>query len=235
MNRTALIRRGNRTIEKVKARMMEPLWRRNVEVVADRLSETPQNNDQRSPSEADLPLYYVASCLAQLLETARRELDRDREAAKASLDIASQVLQSEIERHSGQTGSGRAALAGWQKVRVRAFIDENLHRNIGTKDLSIVAGRSRSYFSRSFKEAFGEPPHAYVIKRRLQKACHSMVASSDSLSAIALSSGFADQAHLARHFRRVFGQSPSTWRRERMTTGVTSKATVVDEPTRSAH
>jgi transcriptional regulator GlxA family with amidase domain len=53
-----------------------------------------------------------------------------------------------------------------------------------------------------------------VIKRRLEKACHLMVTTSDSLGEIAFSLGFADQAHLARHFRRAFGQSPSTWRRD---------------------
>ena len=185
-----------------------------MKVIADSLSETFQSNDASSHSEAYLPLEYLVNCLVRLLETARRELDGDREAAKRSLDTASQILRSEIERHSGENGSRRAALAGWQRARVCAFIDENLHRNIGTKDLSVVARRSRAHFSRSFKQAFGEPPHAYVIKRRLEKACHLMVTTSDSLGEIAFSLGFADQAHLARHFRRAFGQSPSTWRRD---------------------
>ena len=44
---------------------------------------------------------YLANSLAQLLEVVRREIERDREAAKASLATASSILQSEIERHSG--------------------------------------------------------------------------------------------------------------------------------------
>jgi AraC-like DNA-binding protein len=69
-------------------------------------------------------------------------------------------------------------LTGWQISRVRAFIDKNLHRTIHTQDLSAVARRSPAHFSRSFKLTFGEPPHAYVVKRRLEKACHLMVTSS---------------------------------------------------------
>jgi len=96
---------------------------------------------------------------------------------------------------------------------VRTFIDRNLHRTIHTQDLSAVARRSPAHFSRSFKLTFGEPPHAYVVKRRLEK--HLMITSSASLSEIALSVGFSDQAHLCRLFRQAFGQSPASWRRER--------------------
>ena len=168
-----------------------------------------------SSSPAGSQFHYLASSLARLLETARRELEGDREAAKASLATASTILQSEIERHSGAHGSKPGALAGWQITRVRAFIERNLHHTIHTRDLSAVAQRSPAHFSRSFKRAFGEPPHAYVVRRRLEKACHLMITSSDSLSDIALSVGFSDQAHLCRLFRQAFGESPSSWRRER--------------------
>ena len=166
-------------------------------------------------SPTDLPLGYLASCLAQLLEVARHELEHDREAAKASLATASTILQYEIERHSGAKRFESGGLTGWQIARVRAFIDKNLHRTIHTQDLSAVARRSPAHFSRSFKLTFGEPPHAYVVKRRLEKACHLMVTSSVPLSEIALSAGFSDQAHLSKLFRQAFDQSPANWRHER--------------------
>src|ERR1700753_2533362 len=166
-------------------------------------------------SSSGLSFGYLASSLAQLLEVVRRELEHDREAAKASLAAASTILQSEIERHSGAKPSATAGLTGWQIARVRAFIDKNLHRTVHTRDLSAVARRSPAHFSRSFKLTFGEPPHAYVVKRRLEKGCSLMGTSSASLSEIALSAGFSDQAHLCRLFRQAFGQSPANWRRER--------------------
>ena len=151
---------------------------------------------ERCPQRVDCGprLQDVANSLAQLLETARRELERDRATAKASLATASSILRREIERWSGANGSGPGGLAGWQIARVRAFIDENLHRTIPIRDLGAVARRSTAHFSRSFKQAFGESPHAYVVRRRLERACHLMMTSSDSLDEIALRVGFSDQS-----------------------------------------
>jgi len=168
-------------------------------------------------SPTDLDFGSLANSLALLLEAARSELEHDQEAAKTSLAAASSLLQSEIERRSGAKGSRTGGLAGWQIARVRSFIDRNLDRTIHASDLSAVARRSTAHFSRSFKQAFGEPPHAYIVRRRLEEACHLMLTSSASLAEIALSVGFSDQAHLSKLFRQALGQSPSNWRRERET------------------
>jgi AraC family transcriptional regulator len=177
-----------------------------------------------SSSGVDQKFRFVANSLAKLLETARRELERDRETAKASLVTASHILRAEIERYSSANGSTRGGLAAWQIARVRAYIDSNLHRTIHIRDLSAVARRSPAHFSRKFKLAVGDSPHAYVVRRRLERACHLMITSAVSLSEIALSVGFSDQAHLCRLFREAFGQSPAHWRRERGTPGeVTSR------------
>jgi len=168
-----------------------------------------------SSSGPDRQFHLVANSLVRLLDTARRELEGDRDAAKASLATASHMLQAEIERCSGGNGCTRGGLAAWQIVRVRAYIDSNLHRTIHIRDLSAVARRSPAHFSRKFKLAVGESPHAYVVRRRLERACHLMMTSAEPLSEIALSVGFSDQAHLCRLFRQAFGQSPAHWRRER--------------------
>jgi AraC-like DNA-binding protein len=169
--------------------------------------------DSSTPNEPQFDC--LANSLVQLLETAKQDLERDRQAAKALLAKASSILQSEIDRRSGANGSGTGGLAGWQIARVRAFIDKNLHSAIHTKDLSAVARRSAAHFARSFKRTFGESPHAYVMRKRLEKAFHLMMTSSESLSQIALSVGFSDQSHLTKRFRQALGQSPSNWRRER--------------------
>jgi AraC family transcriptional regulator len=167
------------------------------------LMEGLQTTEPASSLAADQKFHFVANSLAKLLETARRELERDQEAAKASL------VKAEIERRSGANGTTSGGLAAWQMLRVRAYIDSNLHRTIHIRDLSAVARRSPAHFSRKFKLAVGEPPHTYVVRRRLERACHLMMTSAASLSEIALSVGFSDQAHLCRLFRQAFGQSPA--------------------------
>jgi AraC-like DNA-binding protein len=194
----------------------------------EQASFTPQMEDPQSTagdsSPACLGFGYLANSLAQVLETALREFERDRDVAKAALVTASTLLQAEVARHSSANGPARGGLAAWQMLRVRAFIDSNLHRPIYIRDISAVARRSPAHFSRKFKLAVGEPPHAYVVRRRLERACHLMVTSASSLSEIALSVGFSDQAHLCRLFRAAFGQSPASWRREHKLSGAITPA-----------
>jgi AraC family transcriptional regulator len=177
----------------------------------------------------DQQFHLVANSVAKLVETARRELGRDQEAAKASLVTASHILQAEIERCSAANGSTRGGLAAWQIARVRAYIDRNLHRTIHIRDLSAIARRSKAHFSRKFKLAVGESPHAFVVSRRLERASHLMMTSAASLSEIALSVGFSDQAHLCRLFRQAFGQSPANWRRQRAIPDEVGSRTSLDE------
>jgi AraC family transcriptional regulator len=188
-----------------------------------------QTTAPESSFAVDQQFRLVANSLAKLLETASRELERDREVAKASLVTASHILQAEIERCSGANGSTRGGLAAWQILRVRAYIDRNLHLTIHIRDLSAIARRSPAHFSRKFKLAVGQSPHAYVVRRRLERACHLMMTSTASLSEIALSVGFSDQAHLCRLFRQAFGQSPAYWRRERGISGEIASRTGMDE------
>ena len=79
-----------------------------------------QTTAAESSFAADQQFHLVANRVAKLLETARRELGRDQEAAKASLVTASHILQAEIERCSSVNGSTRGGLAPWQIFRVRA-------------------------------------------------------------------------------------------------------------------
>jgi AraC-like DNA-binding protein len=163
----------------------------------------------------------LANSLVRLLESARRDLDGDQEAAKASIVRASSLLQVEIDRTAAGS-SKRAApgsLAAWQVHRVKAYVDAHLDAPILIRDLAGVAQRSSAYFCRAFKRTFGETPHAFIIARRLHRANELMLTSDESLSEIALCCGFADQAHLSKVFRSRHGQSPAVWRRERRDQG----------------
>ena len=79
--------------------------------------------------------------------------------------------------------------------------------------LGELVALSASYFGRAFKTTFGETPHAYITRRRLEAAKDLMLATRDPLSQIAYQCGFADQSHLCRLFRRSAGMAPQAWRR----------------------
>jgi AraC family transcriptional regulator len=155
--------------------------------------------------------------LAQMLETARVNSDKDFEVTKRLVAEASSLLDLHLGRppDASTLRRPRAGLARWQINRVSAFIEERLTECIRVCDLSAIARSSPSYFSCAFKRTFGASPHAYLMGRRICRAVELMLKSDAPLSEIAHSCGFADQAHFSRQFRRVMGHPPSHWRRER--------------------
>ena len=155
--------------------------------------------------------------LAELLEAARAQLERDRDAAGASISQAASMLRSEMRRHAAASkrDSGPGELAAWQVRRLRAYIDDHLSETIHVKDLSLVAKRSTAHFCRAFKRTFGQTPHAYLTARRLSRAQALMLEGDEPLSIIALVCGFTDQAHLSKLFRQHTGETPAAWRRRR--------------------
>ena len=107
----------------------------------------------------------------------------------------------------------RGGLAPWQVRRVTEYIEEHLSSTIRLQDLAGIARLSHSHFCRAFKESLGHPAHAYVMRRRVNRAQGLMLTTSESLSQIAALCGMADQAHFCKLFRRLVGESPNAWRR----------------------
>jgi AraC family transcriptional regulator len=169
------------------------------------------------PSKTQMELQALVSSVVDLLNSANRQLDVNREAARASISRASSLLWVEINKdfERGPSRQSRHALLGWQIRRVRDYVDAHLSSRILVSDLSAIVQRSEAHFARAFKKTFGVSPHAYVLHRRVEKASHLMLVSDDSQSDIALACGMTDQAHLCKVFRQMTGQTPAAWRRER--------------------
>jgi AraC-like DNA-binding protein len=169
-------------------------------------------NSVSNPSEPD-----ILPSLVKLLESVRKEFDADREVAKALLVRAASLLRVEIDRQASdidpQNKSG--GLASWQVRRLNVFIEARLDQPIRLKELATISKLSTAYFSRAFKLTFRETPHAYIVRRRLERAEALMLTTGLLLSDIAARCGFADQAHLCRLFRQQYAKSPAAWRRER--------------------
>ena len=174
-----------------------------------------QPNTKKNPTAPAEP--DILPSLAKLLESVRKDFDADREVAKALLVRAASLLRVEIERQAIDTDppNKTGGLAAWQIRRLNVFIETRLNQPIYLKELSAILKLSTAYFGRMFRHTFGETPHAYVMRRRLERAETLMLTTEFQLSDIAARCGFADQAHLSRLFRQQYARSPSAWRRER--------------------
>lgn len=99
--------------------------------------------------------------------------------------------------------------------RVLAFIRARLDQTITVDQMATEAGMSPSHFARVFKETLGTTPMQYVLAYRIEQAIKMMEDPSRALGDIALSCGFADQAHFSRSFKSVTGQTPRVFRANR--------------------
>jgi len=100
--------------------------------------------------------------------------------------------------------------------RAMRFFDQRFAERLTMKEAARVACLSPDHFVEVFRSAVGCTPHQYLVRCRLRHA-RQLIASEGhrrSLAEIAWAAGFADQAHLTRHFQRAFGQSPGKWRQQ---------------------
>jgi AraC family transcriptional regulator len=91
-----------------------------------------------------------------------------------------------------------------------AFIDENYERDISLGDIAASVHLSPFHLARTFKKTVAVTPHQYLVQVRVNSA-RSLIhsgAGAGSLAEIAAAVGFADQSHLTRQFKRVFGKTP---------------------------
>jgi AraC family transcriptional regulator len=148
-----------------------------------------------------------------LLDVAACELDH-RQAAHRTILKAASLLREQIDPElvaGFQAGGG--GLRSRHARELCAYIDSHIADRILVADLCALANLSESYFSRAFTRTFGERPHAFVIRRRVELSAQYMLQTETSLSDIALLCGFSDQPHLCKHFRQKMGYTPAAWRR----------------------
>ncbi|WP_084180724.1 helix-turn-helix transcriptional regulator [Jatrophihabitans endophyticus] len=95
----------------------------------------------------------------------------------------------------------------------RCFADE-----LDVAALAAVAHVSPAHFSRSFKQTFGETPHRYLQRRRVERAMFLLRTTDDPVTGICVAVGFASLGTFSRTFRDVVGTSPSDYRAARPAT-----------------
>ncbi|MFT4252206.1 MAG: AraC family transcriptional regulator [Caulobacter sp.] len=153
--------------------------------------------------------------LREVLGALERSLERSAEpeaaAARALVARASAIVVGVAA--PGAVPAAQGGLAPWQARKLRKHVDESLEGDLSTAALGALVALSPSYFGRAFKVTFGQTPHAYVTRRRLEAAQGMMLSTREPLSQIAYLCGFADQSHLCRLFRRAMGVAPQAWRR----------------------
>lgn len=97
-------------------------------------------------------------------------------------------------------------------LRARDAMDRAYDRPLDVRALARVALMSESHFSRSFREAFGEPPHRYLLTRRLERAAALLRTTDRSVADVCLSVGLTSVGSFTSSFTRAYGCSPTAYR-----------------------
>lgn len=118
-------------------------------------------------------------------------------------------------RHARRPAEPRPAGRELSAVsRARDYLAEHAAENVTLAELARLSGLSAFHLCRVFRQSVGMTPHAYQTGLRVRQA-KSLLRAGLPIASAAITSGFYDQAHLTRHFKRVVGVPPGRYVRDR--------------------
>ncbi|HET9204625.1 MAG TPA: AraC family transcriptional regulator [Burkholderiaceae bacterium] len=114
-------------------------------------------------------------------------------------------------------------------LRAKDRMDAASHESWPVRRLARVSGVSEAHFARSFKQAFGVPPHRYLLTRRIERATALLRETDLAITEIAFQTGWESLGTFGRTFRDITGESPSAMR-ERANGSATGRAGLAHVP-----
>jgi AraC-like DNA-binding protein len=97
-------------------------------------------------------------------------------------------------------------------LRAKDLADARYAERLDVDDLAGAAGLSRAHFSREFRAAFGESPHAYLLTRRLERAAALLRTTDRSVADICMAVGLESVGSFTSSFKRCYGETPTQYR-----------------------
>ena len=91
-------------------------------------------------------------------------------------------------------------------------MDGSYARPLDIRALARIAHVSEAHFIRTFRATFGETPHRYLQRRRVERAIYLLRATDRSVTDICLDVGFTSLGTFSRTFRAIVGESPTSYR-----------------------
>lgn len=126
--------------------------------------------------------------------------------------MLSSALATLVSRHATTSGATTDPHRPVALRMVQQLLNDRLDSNIRLDELAAVAGYNRHHLVRSFRQAYGAPPHRYRTLLRLATA-KTLLAQDLPVTDVAARLGYCDQSQLNRHFREAFGVSAGAYAR----------------------
>jgi len=134
------------------------------------------------------------------------------------IETIAQLIGVHLARaHSSRSRARQPAPPdGLTPARIRRlldYIEQHLGEDLSLEAMAAEVNLSPIYLARAFRSTVGEPPHQYVVRRRVEHARRLLAGTALSITEIALAVGFSSQSHLSNWFRRLVGVSPAVYRK----------------------
>lgn len=143
-------------------------------------------------------------------------MHREAESGPSALGVSCRVLDW-LARFAGRHACpprGRRPVVDSKAVRrAVAYIHDHVDREVTLDDIAAAAGVDRYRLIRQFRFARGLTPYGYLLQARLDRA-QALLAAGRPPAEVAARTGFADQSHLTRAFRRLTGMTPGRYARD---------------------
>ena len=115
------------------------------------------------------------------------------------------AISQKLRQHHGGLSPSRLN-------KVLEYIQTNLGDELQLTTLAEVADTNLYHFARAFKQSVGESPHQYVLRQRIEQAKQLLRNPQVSIIEASARTGFVDQSHFSKVFRRLVGAAPSVYR-----------------------
>lgn len=153
------------------------------------------------------------SMIASLFERIWRAGGTTRPVDRRIVDtLAPAALALLAQLESGPAGRSFVALRQSQLAEIEAYVDERLGEDISLNELAALVALSPYHFARAFRHLTGEPPQAWLRRRRIERAKTLLRDSQLDLVEVALAVGYGSQSAFGVVFRRLTGRTPKQWR-----------------------
>lgn len=105
-------------------------------------------------------------------------------------------------------------------LRARDAMDRDYAQSLDVPSLARIAHVSEAHFTRTFRAVFGETPHRYLQRRRVERAMFLLRETDRSVTDICYEVGFGSPGTFSRTFHDIVGRSPRAYRKEAVAAGV---------------
>lgn len=152
---------------------------------------------------------------AAMLQQLHQDLERSPEQSPPQLEQQTrllEVLSMAIARYTDCPNQS-PKLGKEQRIIqcIKEYLHDHLSGTISLNDLTQLTQLNRSYLIRLFRSAVGLPPYLYLTQLRIEKA-KQLLRQGNPVAEVAIAVGMSDQSHLTRHFKRIVGVTPGSYR-----------------------